>query len=127
MATILVVEDDADNREALGRRLTWRGHEVMLAVDGLDALDQAQANRPDLVLMDMNMPRLDGWGATRRFRADSTLADLPIIALTGYNSDTERVRALDSGCNDHHGKPIEFDILLAQIDALLSPRPGPTA
>lgn len=120
MPRILVVDDNEDNRDALCRRLMRKGYDVILAVDGTDAIHQTQQGLPDLILMDMNMPQLDGWEATRQLRQQAQFAKLPIIALTAYALTGDRERALDAGCTDYHSKPIDFDTLLAQIDAALS-------
>ncbi len=119
MPRILVVEDNEENRDALSRRLQRRGFEVLLAVDGKAGLAMAKAEKPDLVLMDMNMPELDGWEATRQIKAEPDLVDLPVIALTAHAMSGDRERALECGCADYHTKPIEFPKLLAQIELIL--------
>jgi CheY-like chemotaxis protein len=117
MAKILLVEDNEENRDALVRRLQRRGYEVVTAADGLQGIERAAADRPDLVLMDMNLPELDGWEATRRIKA-ATKA-LPVIALTAHAMSGDREKALEAGCTDYHTKPVEFPRLLAQIEAAL--------
>ena len=119
MPKILVVEDNEENRDSLKRRLERRGFEVLVAVDGQAAISTAAAERPDLILMDMNMPVLDGWEATRRIKAIPDLAAIPIIALTAHAMTGDRERAIEAGCVDYHTKPIEFPKLLAQIEHIL--------
>ena len=107
MPRILVVEDNEENRDALSRRLQRRGFDVVMASDGLVGVETARAERPDLILMDMNMPALDGWEATRRIKAVPELAAIPVIALTAHAMLGDRERALEAGCTDYHTKPIE--------------------
>ena len=128
MPRILVVEDNEDNRDSLSRRLERRGFEVLLATDGRSGVEMAAAEKPDLILMDMNMPEMDGWEATRRIKAASAenaeAPDIPVIALTAHAMTGDRERALEAGCSDYHTKPVEFPKLLAQIEALLQRRSG---
>ena len=119
MPRILVVEDNEENRDSLARRLQRRGFEVLLAADGKAGVDTARAERPDLVLMDMNMPEVDGWEATRQIKADPAGAAVPVIALTAHAMAGDKERALAAGCADYHTKPIEFPKLMGQIEALL--------
>jgi CheY-like chemotaxis protein len=119
MPRILIVEDNEENRDSLRRRLERRGFEVLVAVDGKVGVEAAKAERPDLVLMDMNMPELDGWEATRLIKAEPALAAVPVIALTAHAMTGDRERAIEAGCVDYHTKPIEFPKLLAQIEACL--------
>jgi CheY-like chemotaxis protein len=119
MATILIVEDNEMNRDMLSRRLVRKGYEVLLAVDGVTGIAMAKAERPDLILMDMSLPVVDGWEATRRLKADPALRAIPIIALTAHAMATDRDKALAAGCDDYDTKPIELPRLLAKIDALL--------
>jgi two-component system, cell cycle response regulator DivK len=119
MPRILVIEDNEENRDSLSRRLQRRGFEVLLAADGRAGVETAQAEHPDLVLMDMNMPEVDGWEATRRIKADPATADVPVIALTAHAMAGDKERALAAGCADYHTKPIEFPKLIAQIESLL--------
>lgn len=121
MAKLLIVEDNEENRDSLARRLQRRGFEVVVAGDGLTGVTMAHSERPDLVLMDMNMPELDGWEATRRLKAARETQDLPVIALTAHAMSGDREKALGAGCSDYHTKPVEFPRLLAQIEALLGP------
>ncbi|MDF2692820.1 MAG: response regulator receiver domain [Labilithrix sp.] len=119
MARILLVEDNEMNRDMLSRRLRRRGYEVLLAVDGLEGVSQARSERPDLVLMDMSLPEIDGWEATRRLKADAEVSATPIIALTAHAMEGDRERALHAGCDDYETKPVDIDRLVAKIDALL--------
>jgi two-component system, cell cycle response regulator DivK len=121
MPTILLVEDNAMNRDMLSRRLERKGFTVMLAVDGQDGVNSVQAHRPDLILMDMSLPVKDGWEATRELKHDPDLRDIPVIALTAHAMAGDRDRALAAGCNDYDTKPVDFDRLLAKIEALLAP------
>lgn len=115
---ILLVEDNELNRDMLTRRLNRAGLEVIPAGDGKAGLDAMRAERPDLVLMDMNLPIMDGWTACREARADSELADIPIIALTAHAMETDRQGALEAGCDDYATKPIDFPGLLTKIEKL---------
>ena len=115
MAKILLVEDNELNRDMLSRRLTRRGYTVVVAEDGEQALDLARRERPDLVLMDMSLPGIDGWEATRRLRADPGIAGIRVIALTAHAMAGDRERALEAGCNDYDTKPVEMDRLLQKI------------
>jgi CheY-like chemotaxis protein len=119
MPRILVVEDNEENRDSLTRRLERRGFEVLAATDGKAGVEKARAEKPDLILMDMNMPEMDGWEATRQIKAEPALADVKVIALTAYAMGGDRERALEAGCTDYHAKPIEFPKLLAQIEQIL--------
>src|SRR5262245_24128267 len=119
MPRILVVEDNEENRDSLSRWLQRHGFEVLLAADGRTGVEMALAEQPDLILMDMNMPELDGWEATRLIKAEPANEDLPVIALTVYSVEGDRERALEAGCADCHSKPVEFTKLLSQIEALL--------
>ncbi len=123
MPKLLIVEDNEENRDSLSRRLQRRGFEVCLAPDGKAGVAAALAEKPDLILMDMNMPELDGWEATRQVKAQAGTEDVPVIALTAHALSGDRERALAAGCADYHTKPVEFPKLLAQIEALLSAQP----
>jgi two-component system cell cycle response regulator DivK len=122
MSTILIVEDNEMNRDMLSRRLRSRGYDVLLAIDGSDGIDVARANTPDLILMDMSLPVVDGWEATRRMKADAILRSIPVIALTAHAMANDRERALEAGCDDYDTKPIELPRLLAKMETLLRPR-----
>ena len=117
--TIMVVEDNEPSRDALSRRLERRGYRILTAVDGQQAVSTAQAERPDLILMDLSLPDIDGCEATRRIRADTATASIPVIALTAHAMATDRLRAIEAGCQDYDTKPVDLARLLAKIDALL--------
>ena len=121
---ILVVEDNAFNRDLIQRFLEPEGFEVVVAHDGADGLARAISDRPDLVLMDMSLPVVDGWEATRRMKANPATARIPVIALTAHAMIGDREKALDAGCDDYDTKPIDIERLLAKIHALLSARQG---
>lgn len=123
MAKILLVEDNEMNRDMLSRRLARRGHEILIAVDGAEGVARASADLPDLILMDMSLPILDGWEATRRIKADPSTAGIPVIALTAHAMSGDREQALAAGCDDYDTKPIELDRLVEKISALLTPQP----
>jgi two-component system, cell cycle response regulator DivK len=125
MPKILLVEDNEMNRDMLSRRLERRGHEVLVAVDGLEGVETAERAAPDLILMDMSLPVLDGWDATRRLKAQPSTRDIPIIALTAHAMSGDRQRAIDAGCDDYDTKPVELTRLLEKIDALLSRSSNP--
>ncbi len=120
MAKILVVEDNEMNRDMLSRRLMRKGYEVIIALDGEEGVVKAQAEAPDLILMDMSLPVLDGWEATRRLKAAPETHAIPIIALTAHAMAGDREQALAAGCDDYDSKPIEFQQLLVKIETLLS-------
>ena len=120
MAKILLVEDNEENRDMLSRRLERKGFEVVLAMDGQSGVEMARIQAPDLVLMDMSLPVLDGWEATRRLKADAATQRIPVIALTAHAMSGDRDKALEAGCDDYDTKPVEFLRLLSKIDALLS-------
>lgn len=119
MSTILIVEDNEMNRDMLSRRLVRRGYDVLLAVDGETGIDMARAHAPDLILMDMSLPIMDGWEATRRMKTDEKLLGIPIIALTAHAMAADREDALRAGCDDYDTKPINLPRLLAKIETLL--------
>jgi len=119
MAKILLVEDNEMNRDMLSRRLARKGYEVAIAVDGREGVEKAKSGAYDLVLMDMSLPEIDGWEATRQLRGAAETSALPIIALTAHAMSGDRERALDAGCNDYDTKPIELERLLSKIQALL--------
>jgi len=119
VAKILLVEDNEMNRDMLARRLERRGYEVIIAVDGRQGVHLAQAELPNLILMDMSLPELDGWEATRQIKAAPATQTIPIIALTAHAMSGDREKALDAGCDDYDTKPVEFPRLLGKIEALL--------
>jgi len=120
MPRILLVEDNEMNRDMLSRRLAKRGYEVALALDGLQGIEMARRDSPDLILMDMSLPGVDGWEITRRMRADAGLRRIPIIALTAHAMAGDREKALAAGCDDYDTKPVDFARLTAKIAALLA-------
>jgi CheY-like chemotaxis protein len=119
MARILLVEDNEMNRDMLSRRLERKGFEITMAVDGREGVEMAKAGDYDLILMDMSLPEIDGWEATRQLRAAPDTERTPIIALTAHAMAGDRERALEAGCDDYDTKPIELDRLLSKINALL--------
>ena len=119
MAKILLVEDNEMNRDMLSRRLERRGYEVVIAVDGAEGVRMAEAEAPALILMDMSLPVLDGWEATRQIKAAPATGGIPIIALTAHAMSGDREKAIEAGCDDFDTKPVDLPRLLAKIDALL--------
>ena len=119
MTKILLVEDNEMNRDMLSRRLVRKGFEVVMAIDGEQAVALAQSELPDLILMDMSLPVIDGWEATRRVKAADATSNIPIIALTAHAMSGDREKTLKAGCDDYDTKPIEMPRLLEKIDALL--------
>jgi two-component system cell cycle response regulator DivK len=119
MPKLLVVEDNEDSREGLSRYLNRVGFEVLTAADGQQAVGVAHLESPDLVLMDMSLPVLDGWEATRRLKADPATRRIPVIALTAHAMAGDREKALEAGCDEYETKPVEFPRLLEKVRALL--------
>jgi len=121
-----LVEDNEMNRDMLSRRLVRNGYEVLIAIDGGEGLAKARAESPDLILMDMSLPGLDGWEATRQLKAEPGTRGIPVIALTAHAMTGDRQKALSAGCDDFDTKPVELPRLLTKIQALLQrPRPAP--
>ena len=120
MPKVLLVEDNEMNRDMLSRRLTRNGYDVLIAVNGQEGVDMAGSEKPDLILMDMSLPVLDGWEATRRLKADPATAAIPVIALTAHAMDSDREKALAAGCDDFDTKPIELPRLLEKMKAFVS-------
>ena len=125
MAKILLVEDNEMNRDMLSRRLERKGHTVTLALDGAEGLTKARSDNPDLILMDMSLPVIDGWEATRRLKADEATRRIPVIALTAHAMASDEAKAREAGCDDFDTKPIELPRLLDKIQALLQPKASP--
>ena len=125
MTKILLIEDNEMNRDMLARRLAKKGYEVTVAVDGEQGVALAQSETPALILMDLSLPVLDGWEATRQLKAAPATRSIPIIALTAHAMSGDRERAIEAGCDDFDTKPIELGRLLEKIEALLARRPGP--
>jgi len=120
MPKVLLVEDNEMNRDMLSRRLTRRGFEVVFAADGQQGVDLARSERPDIILMDMSLPVMDGWEATRRIKADATMRTIPVIGLTAHAMSGDREKAIEAGCDDYDSKPVEIDRLLGKINRLLN-------
>ena len=120
MTRILLVEDNEMNRDMLSRRLLRRGYEIAFAMDGQEAVDKATSERPDLILMDMGLPVIDGWEATRRIKANPATSAIPVIALTAHAMSADRDKALDAGCDDFDTKPVDIERLVGKIEALAS-------
>ena len=123
MPTILLVEDNELNRDMLSRRLMRKGYEVLIAEDGAKGLKAATEGRPDLILMDMSLPVVDGWEATRRLKAAPETRSIPIIALTAHAMATDRDKAIEAGCDDYETKPLELARLVEKIEAFLAAGP----
>ena len=119
MAKLLLVEDNEMNRDMLSRRLRKKGYEVAIAVDGQAGLEMASSEGPELILMDMSLPVMDGWTATKHIKADDATSKIPVIALTAHAMEGDRIKALEAGCDDYDTKPIDLKRLLSKIEALL--------
>ena len=119
MTRILLVEDNPENRDMLSRRLIRRGYEIEFAEDGEEAVRKAREASPALILMDLSLPVMDGWEATRRIKADAATAAIPVIALTAHAMASDRERALEAGCDDYDTKPVDLERLLGKMIALL--------
>jgi CheY-like chemotaxis protein len=126
VARILLVEDNEMNRDMLSRRLSKRGYEVLIAQDGREGIAMAHSQSPDLILMDMSLPVVDGWEATRRIKSEAETRSIPVIALTAHAMAGDEEKARSAGCDDFDTKPVELPRLLTKIEALLQrPRTGP--
>lgn len=119
MPTILLVEDNEMNLDMLSRRLERKGYDVLIAMDGAKGVDMAHEEMPDLILMDMSLPVMDGWEATRRLKADDETQPIPIIALTAHAIAGDRERCLAAGCDEYESKPVKFPRLLGKIEDIL--------
>jgi two-component system cell cycle response regulator DivK len=119
MAKVLLIEDNEMNRDMLSRRLIRRGFQVVFAMDGQQGIDLARSERPDIILMDLGLPVIDGWEATRRVKGDNATRGVPVIGLTAHAMSGDREKAIEAGCDDYDTKPVEFDRLLAKIERLL--------
>jgi CheY-like chemotaxis protein len=122
MTKVLLVEDNEMNRDMLSRRLLRNGYEVVFAVDGQQGVNMALSERPAVILMDMSLPVIDGWDATRRIKADAATREIPVIGLTAHAMAGDREKAMEAGCDDYDTKPIELARLLGKIAALLVPK-----
>ena len=119
MAKLLIVEDNEMNRDMLSRRLKRKGYEIEVAVDGQQGVEMATASMPDLVLMDMSLPVMDGWEATRRIKSDPATQGIPVIALTAHSMAGDKEKAMEAGCEDYDTKPVDFPRLLGKIESLI--------
>ena len=119
MSKILLVEDNEMNRDMLSRRLERKGFEVVIAVDGQAGVDMAASGNPDIILMDLSLPVMDGWEATRRIKADPKTQSIPVIALTAHAMAGDEQKALEAGCDDYDTKPVNFKRLLGKIETFL--------
>ena len=124
MPMILLVEDNEMNRDMLSRRLERKGYQILIAVDGGEGLELARSETPDLILMDMSLPVVDGWEATRRLKAAPETQGIPVIALTAHAMRGDQEKALEAGCDDYDTKPVDLPRLLGKIEALLPGAPG---
>ncbi len=124
MKKVLLVEDNEMNRDMLSRRLTRRGFEVIFAVDGQQGVDLAKSEQPDIILMDMSLPVIDGWEATRRVKADDATRGVPVIGLTAHAMAGDREKAMEAGCDDYDTKPVELDRLIGKIERLVGAGKG---
>ena len=124
MAKILLVEDNEMNRDMLSRRLIRNGHQVVIAIDGQQGVNMALSELPDLILMDMSLPVIDGWEATRQVRANDATRKIPVIALTAHAMAGDREKAMEAGCDDYDTKPVEITRLLGKMTALLGSATG---
>jgi two-component system, cell cycle response regulator DivK len=124
MAKILLVEDDEMNRDMLSRRLMKRGYDVVIATDGQQGVELAGQAAPQIILMDMSLPVMDGWEATRALKAEPSTRDIPVIALTAHAMSGDEERAREAGCDDFDTKPVELTRLLGKIEALIGPLEG---
>jgi len=124
MAKILIVEDNPMNRDMLSRRLIRSGHLVVMAGDGRQGITSAQTERPDLILMDMSLPEIDGWEATRRLKSDKSTRRIPVIALTAHAMSSDRQKCMEAGCDDYDTKPVDYQRLTAKIQAVLQSGAG---
>jgi CheY-like chemotaxis protein len=119
MTKVLLVEDNEMNRDMLSRRLQRKGFEVAIAVDGQAGVDMATSENPDIILMDLSLPVMDGWEATRRIKSDGTISAIPVIALTAHAMHGDEEKALEAGCDDYDTKPVNFKRLLEKMQKLL--------
>jgi CheY-like chemotaxis protein len=124
MTKVLLVEDNEMNRDMLSRRLIRRGFHVVFAMDGQQGIDLARSERPDIILMDMSLPVIDGWEATRRVKSDDATRSVPVIGLTAHAMSGDREKAIEAGCDDYDTKPVELDRLISKIDRLLGTAKG---
>ena len=124
MTKVLLVEDNEMNRDMLSRRLIRRGFQVVFAMDGQQGIDLARSERPDVILMDMSLPIVDGWEASRRLKADDATRSVPVIGLTAHAMSGDREKAIEAGCDDYDTKPVELDRLIGKIERLIGAAKG---
>jgi two-component system cell cycle response regulator DivK len=124
MVKILLVEDNEMNRDMLSRRLVKRGFEVVMAVDGAEGVEMARSAQPDVILMDMSLPVMDGWAATRKLKADASTRSIPVIGLTAHAMAGDREKCLEAGCDEYDTKPVDFPRLLEKIQVQLDKKPA---
>ncbi len=124
MAKVLLVEDNEMNRDMLSRRLIRRGFEVVFAVDGKQGVDLARSEKPDIILMDMSLPVMDGWQATRCVKSDDATRSVPVIGLTAHAMSGDREKAIEAGCDDYDTKPVEIERLIGKMERLLGVAKG---
>jgi two-component system cell cycle response regulator DivK len=124
MVKILLVEDNEMNRDMLSRRLAQRGFEVVMAVDGAEGVEMARSAQPDVILMDMSLPVMDGWAATRKLKADASTRSIPVIGLTAHAMAGDREKCLEAGCDEYDTKPVDFPRLLEKIQVQLDKKPA---
>ena len=124
MTKVLLVEDNEMNRDMLSRRLIRRGFQVVFAMDGQQGVDLARSEQPDIILMDMSLPVIDGWEATRRVKADDATRSVPVIGLTAHAMAGDREKAIEAGCDDYDTKPVELDRLIGKIERLIGAAKG---
>jgi two-component system, cell cycle response regulator DivK len=124
MTKVLLVEDNEMNRDMLSRRLIRRGFEVVFAVNGKEGVALARSEKPDIILMDMSLPIMDGWEATRRVKADDVTRSVPVIGLTAHAMSGDREKAIEAGCDDYDTKPVEIDRLIGKIEKLIGAAKG---
>ena len=122
MAKVLLVEDNEMNRDILSRRLSRRGYVVVFAMDGQQGVEMARSEKPDIILMDMSLPVMDGWDATRQIKSDAAIRSVPVIGLTAHAMAGDREKALEAGCDEYDTKPVELDRLIEKIERLLRER-----
>ena len=122
MPRILLIEDNEMNRDMLSRRLERKGYETLIAVDGQEGVEKTESENPDLILMDMSLPVLDGWEATRKLKSNTVTQNIPIIGLSAHAMSGDREKAIEAGCDDYDTKPVELPRLLEKIESLLNPQ-----
>jgi len=120
MTTILLVEDNEMNRDMLSRRLQRRDYDIVIATDGVEGITRAQSHKPDIILLDMSLPAIDGWEVARQLKLDAETSTIPVIGLSAHAMDSDRQKALDAGCDEYESKPVDFNRLIDKIEQLKS-------